>query len=134
MLYFAYGMNTNPEQMALRCPGAVSHGHARLINHRFRFAVHADVEPCEGSYVDGVLWEINEDHLKSLDSLEGFPDYYTRVAANVVHGARTFHALVYRMNPGFNDEPPTTGYYNLVFEGYRAHQVPTEQIENSIYN
>ena len=132
MLYFAYGMNTNPEQMALRCPGAVSHGHAKLVDHRFRFAYHADVEACEGSYVDGVLWEIDEGHLKSLDALEGFPGYYTRVVGTVVHGARTFHALVYRMQPGQEDSAPSISYYNMVREGYQAHQVPMDQIDNLV--
>ncbi len=49
-LYFSYGMNTNQDEMAYRCPGAHSLGHARLIDHAFRFAVHADVVPCSGSY------------------------------------------------------------------------------------
>jgi gamma-glutamylcyclotransferase (GGCT)/AIG2-like uncharacterized protein YtfP len=132
MLYFAYGMNTNPTHMAQRCPGAVSLGHARLINHSFRFAQHADVESCADSYVDGVLWEITEQHLKSLDQLEGYPHYYDRVVSTVIHGARTFHVLVYRMQPGHPDSEPTRGYYNLIQEGYRAHDVPTEQLENCL--
>ena len=132
MLYFAYGMNTNPREMALRCPGAKSLGHARLVNHSFRFAQHADVEPCADSYVDGVLWEIDEPALQALDNLEGYPYYYDRVVASVVHGARTYHALVYRMQPGQRASEPTLGYYNLVTEGYRAHSVPTDQLENSL--
>lgn len=132
MLYFAYGMNTNPKEMALRCPGASSMGHARLINHSFRFAQHADVELCADSYVDGVLWEITEEHLKSLDQLEGYPDYYNRVVATVIHGARSYHALVYRMQPGHLVSEPTQGYYNLICEGYRAHGVPTDQLENCL--
>jgi gamma-glutamylcyclotransferase (GGCT)/AIG2-like uncharacterized protein YtfP len=130
MLYFAYGMNTNPAEMAHRCSGAVSLGHARLVNHSFRFAQHADVEPCDGSYVDGVLWEITDEHLRALDLLEGYPHYYNRVVSSVIHGARTFHVLVYRMQPGHPDSEPTRGYYNLIQEGYRAHGVPTEQLEN----
>ena len=132
MLYFAYGMNTNLTEMSHRCPGAVSLGHARLVNHSFRFAQHADVEPCDGSYVDGVLWEITDEHLKALDQLEGYPHYYNRLVATVVHGARTFHVLVYRMQPGHLDSEPTRGYYNLICEGYREHGVPTEQLENSL--
>lgn len=132
MLYFAYGMNTNPREMALRCPGATSMGHARLINHSFRFAQHADVEPCDNSYVDGVLWDINEDHLRALDLLEGYPYYYDRVVASVIHGARTYHTLVYRMQPGHEISEPTLGYYSLITEGYRAHGVPTDQLENSL--
>lgn len=130
MLYFAYGMNTNPGEMARRCPGAVSLGHARLIDHSFRFAQHADVEPCTDSYVDGVLWEITDEHLRALDQLEGYPYYYNRVVSSVIHGARAFHVLVYRMQPGHPDSEPTRGYYNLIQEGYRAHGVPTDQLEN----
>jgi len=132
MLYFAYGMNTNPREMATRCPGATSLGHAQLINHSFRFAQHADVEVCKGSYVDGVLWNINEQNLKALDNLEGYPYYYDRVVATVMHESRAYHALVYRMQPGQRISEPTLGYYNLVLEGYRAHGVPTEQLENSV--
>ena len=132
MLYFAYGMNTNPQEMALRCPEAKSLGHAQLINHSFRFAQHADVESCEGSYVDGVLWEINEQNLQALDNLEGYPYYYDRVVATVMHQSRAYHALVYRMQPGREISEPTLGYYNLVTEGYRAHSVPTAQLENSV--
>ena len=63
MLYFAYGMNTNRSEMAQRCPGALSLGHARLVDRIFRFATHADVVKCRGSYVDGVLWTIDDFHL-----------------------------------------------------------------------
>ena len=132
MLYFAYGMNTNPVEMANRCPGAASLGHARLVNHSFRFAQHADVEPCSDSYVDGVLWEITDEHLKSLDQLEGYPHYYNRVVATVIHGARSYHVLVYRMQPGHLVSVPTRGYYNLIREGYRAHGISTDQLENCL--
>jgi gamma-glutamylcyclotransferase (GGCT)/AIG2-like uncharacterized protein YtfP len=132
MLYFAYGMNTNPTEMARRCPAAKSMGHARLINHSFRFAQHADVEPCADSFVEGVLWEITEDCLRSLDQLEGYPDYYNRVVSSVVHDSRTYHVLVYRMQPGQPDSLPTRGYYHLITQGYQAHNVPTAQLENSV--
>lgn len=132
MLYFAYGMNTNPREMATRCPGARSLGPAQLLNHSFRFAQHADVEVCEDSYVDGVLWDINEEHLRALDNLEGYPYYYDRVVATVMHESRAYHVLVYRMQPGHEISEPTLGYYNLVMEGYRAHGVPTDQLENSV--
>lgn len=132
MLYFAYGMNTNPTEMAHRCPGAVSLGHARLIDHVFRFAQHADVQSCDGSYVDGVLWEITDEHLRALDQLEGYPYYYNRMVRSVIQGARTFHVLVYRMQPGHPESEPTRGYYNLVSEGYRAHGIPTDQLENCL--
>jgi len=131
MLYFSYGMNTNQAEMALRCPGATSLGHARLIDHVFRFATHADVVKCRGSFVDGVLWEINNSHLKALDSLEGFPYYYNRRPLRVAFAGRTVLAETYYMQPGHLDEPPSRGYFATVLEGYQQHQIPLDQLYNS---
>ena len=132
MLYFSYGMNTNQAEMAFRCPGAQSLGHARLIDHVFRFATHADVVKCRGSFVDGVLWEINNSHLKALDSLEGFPCYYNRRALRVAFEGRTVLAETYYMQPGHLDESPSRGYFTTVLEGYHQHNVPLDQLYNSM--
>ena len=131
-LMFAYGMNTNQDEMAYRCPGAHSLGHARLIDHAFRFATHADVVPCAGSYVDGVLWSITDQDLDHLDQLEGYPTYYGRDCVRVSQGSRIVLAICYSMQPGRPDSPPSTSYMNMVLEGYAQHRVPTEQLWNSV--
>ena len=131
-LYFAYGMNTNQDEMAYRCPGAHSLGHARLIDHAFRFAVHADVVPCAGSYVDGVLWSITDQDLASLDQLEGYPIYYGRQQVRVSQGSRIVLAVCYSMQPGQPDTLPSTSYMDMVLEGYAQHRVPTDQLWNSV--
>jgi len=131
-LYFAYGMNTNVEGMARRCPQAVSHGHAYLLDHVFRFAGPADVVKHRDSYVDGVLWTITEDCLKSLDGLEGFPHFYNRNYRRVWHQGRVVHALTYYMQPGHMDQLPSDGYFNMVCEGYQEHGVPVEQLYNAV--
>ena len=133
MLYFAYGMNTNRRGMAQRCPGALSLGHARLIDYSFRFAIHADVVKCKGSYVDGVLWTIDDFHLKSLDHLEGYPFYYNRRALRVAHEDRVVMAETYYMQSGNLDNLPGQDYFDMVVEGYKEHGVPTEQLFNSVY-
>jgi gamma-glutamylcyclotransferase (GGCT)/AIG2-like uncharacterized protein YtfP len=132
MLYFAYGMNTNADSMAGRCPSAQSLGHARLLNHVFRFSQHADVIAETGSYVDGVLWSITAQDLASLDLLEGYPTYYGRDQVQVSQGSRIFMALCYSMQSGQPDSAPSTRYMDLVLEGYAQHNVPTEQLWNSI--
>jgi gamma-glutamylcyclotransferase (GGCT)/AIG2-like uncharacterized protein YtfP len=114
MLYFAYGMNTDRAGMAQRCPGALSLGHARLVNHVFRFAVHADVMPCDNSWVEGVLWVIDQQHLNSLDRVEGYPWYYDRTELQVEHCGLTVTAHCYRMQPGNADAPPTQNYFDEV--------------------
>lgn len=129
-LYFAYGINTNHIEMSFRCPSACALGHARLIDHAFRFAVHADVVPCSGSYVDGVLWRITDQDLASLDILEGYPTYYGRDSLRVSIESRIVQAVCYSMQPGRADSPPSNSYMNMVLEGYDQHHVPTEQLWN----
>lgn len=131
MLYFAYGMNTNRDSMGQRCPRAHSLGHARLIDHAFRFAVHADVVRCVGSYVDGVLWQITDQCLASLDVLEGYPDYYRRGYRKVWHQGRTLMAMTYYMPPMVLEQIPSSAYFDTVVEGYRQHGVPLDQLTNA---
>ena len=132
ILYFGYGMNTNLTGMAGRCPGAVSLGHAVLPNHEFRFAVHADVLENKEMNVDGVLWEINRKHLRSLDMLEGYPFYYDRKVVEVIHNGAIKRALVYYMQPGNLDNMPAQSYLDMLCEGYEENKVPLTQLKSAI--
>ena len=80
-LYFAYGSNMDPTQMAARCPSAGFRCTARLPNHRLAFSRAsrkrgcgvADVVPAGGAEVWGVVYEITEmPDLAALDKAEGF--------------------------------------------------------------
>ena len=133
MLYFAYGMNTNRSEMTHRCPGALSLGHARLIDYSFRFAHHADVVKSKSSFVDGVLWTIDDFHLNALDQLEGYPHYYNRRRLRVAHNDRIVMAETYYMQPGNLDSLPGQSYFNMVVEGYNQHNIPLDQVYNSVY-
>jgi gamma-glutamylcyclotransferase (GGCT)/AIG2-like uncharacterized protein YtfP len=131
MLYFAYGMNTNTQGMAQRCPAAVSFGSAKLLGHCFRFAGPADVQVNRSSHVDGVLWDITKECLRALDTLEGYPYYYNRKWASVELNGNVCQALVYYMQPGNRNGPPSEGYFNMVLEGYTEHGVSTHQLWNA---
>ena len=128
MKYFAYGMNTNLEQMAGRCPGAVSLGPAWLDDYEFVFRTHADIARSPGSICYGVLWDITPTHLKALDALEGYPYHYTRfsVVVNTDRGSDT--ALVYQMVDQSFEQPPSNHYFNTVYEGYEQNSVDTHQL------
>jgi len=134
ILYFAYGMNTNLDSMASRCPKAKSLGHAILEDYRFRFAHHADVVPDSNSKVDGVLWELTEDCLRSLDQLEGYPFYYDRklVTVEFFNRAIKHQAWVYYMQPGHADSEPSDHYVEMLVEGYTDHHIPVTQIAYSL--
>jgi gamma-glutamylcyclotransferase (GGCT)/AIG2-like uncharacterized protein YtfP len=132
LLYFAYGMNTNVDGMAGRCPRAVSFGRAQLLGHRFRFAGPADVQRDWRFNVDGVLWDITDQCLTSLDRLEGYPFYYNRRKLRVAHNDRIVMAETYYMQPGHRNYAPSNGYFNCVLEGYSEFGVPTEQLYKNV--
>jgi hypothetical protein len=132
MKYFAYGMNTNLNEMAFRCPKAISLGGAVLPDHEFRFATHADVVPNPGYNTQGVLWEITEDCEKSLDALEGFPNYYLKKTVRVLSAGQEVDAMVYYMAGDIPDEAPSEGYLMMLYEGYAQHDISAKQIVESL--
>jgi len=132
MKYFAYGMNTNRAQMAMRCPGACSLGAAFLPNHEFRFATHADILPTPGFVTHGVLWEITDQCLLNLDALEGFPDYYQRKTVTVIHGLQRVEAMTYYMTGELPDSMPSAGYIAMLRDGYYENRVPDHQIDQAL--
>jgi gamma-glutamylcyclotransferase (GGCT)/AIG2-like uncharacterized protein YtfP len=121
-------MNTNLEQMAARCLGAVCLGPAWINDYALVFRHFADIEPEAGNWCDGVLWEITDDNLKALDRLEGYPWHYTRFTVLVHTDRGSDTALVYQMVDQSYEQPPSGHYYNMVAEGYVQNSVPTDQL------
>ena len=76
--YIAYGSNLSVRQMAVRCSDAKVAGKAILPDWKLVFKVHATIEPCEGSEVPVLIWEISDRDEKYLDAYEGFPSYYVK--------------------------------------------------------
>ena len=73
--YFAYGSNLCVRQMARRCPDAVDPRPAMLADHDWLINQRgvATVEPFDGSQVHGVVWQVTDHDLATLDSAEGVP-------------------------------------------------------------
>lgn len=131
MKYFAYGANTNIMAMAQRVPYAQLLGAASLLDCRFRFALHADVVPAPGQKVQGVLWEITEECLALLDNFEGFPHYYGRREAIVLFNNEIDTAIIYYMQPGYQDHEPNDAYFQLCLEGYLENSVDATQLHTA---
>ena len=127
-LYFAYGMNTNPEQMSLRCPTARALGLSKLHHHRFEFRTHATISVSRGQVVEGVLWEITPSDEDALDRLEGYPVYYGKRTVMVEHQGQHFRAMVYVMDSTMLPAPPNDYYYQTVAEGYDKFGVSQHQL------
>ncbi|MFI3175447.1 MAG: gamma-glutamylcyclotransferase family protein [Bacillota bacterium] len=87
-LYIAYGSNLNLMQMSMRCPTALIHKTAELVDHELVFrgsqtGFYATVEPCEGKSVPVLLWKIQPADEERLDIYEGYPRFYDKENALV---------------------------------------------------
>jgi len=132
IIYFAYGYNTNSQHMARRCPDAVCLGPARLLDHKFRFAYHADVVRARRNTVNGVLWRLTPQCLRNLDRFEGYPVYYKRKRLLAKQGTKFRKAIVYTMTRKGDINLPGSEYLTALLQGYQEHGVDNRQIYRAI--
>ena len=127
-LYFAYGMNTNQEEMAYRCPGARAIGKAILPGYRLEFKSFATIVPSPTEQVEGVLWTITDTDESALDMLEGYPEFYDKKTVSVEHNGQSYIAMTYIMGPRERGCAPSSGYYSMVSEGYQSFGLNQRQL------
>jgi len=141
-LYFAYGSNLNPLQMAARCPGHKVLGRASLPGYTLRFRGYGrdwagavgTVEPAPGQVVHGVLFELTPEHYATLDEYEGYDgpgaasNLYDRVEIEVVREDGTaVRCLTYVIRP-LEEGLPSSAYRDAIVAGLRHHGLPPEYI------
>ena len=127
---FAYGSNMDPLQFAERCPNSSRLSNAVLLNYKFIMTRrgYASVKRCQGSQVEGVLYELTKADEKNLaKKYEGVPVYYKRKYRTVQVGSKTVKALVYvatsvRRGPIGKDEKPE--YAAKILCGAKKHKLP----------
>lgn len=128
--YFAYGSNLCVRQMARRCPDAVDPRPAILSDHDWLINERgvATIESFTGNQVHGVLWQVSDHDLASLDSAEGVPVRYRRDQLTVHTDDGPAPAWVYidhRVTPG----PPRPGYLPTIIDGAVHHGLPQRWID-----
>jgi phage replication-related protein YjqB (UPF0714/DUF867 family) len=128
--YFAYGSNLCVRQMAQRCPDATDPRPAVLSDHDWLINERgvATVEPFAGNQVHGVVWQLSDHDLATLDSAEGVPVRYRRDELTVHTDAGPEPAWVYidhRVTPG----PPRPGYLPRIIDGAVHHGLPQRWID-----
>ena len=141
-LYFAYGSNLNPVQMAARCPGHRVLGRASLPGYALRFRGYGrdwagavgTVEPAPGQVVHGVLFELTPEHYATLDEYEGYDgpgaasNLYDRVEIEVVREDGTsVPCLTYVIRP-LAEGLPSRAYRDAIVAGLLHHGLPAEYI------
>jgi len=148
MLYFAYGSNLDPVQMADRCPGATVVGLAELREHRLAFPLTshdwgggvASVAVAHSSSVWGVVYELSDENLAALDRYEHFVatgdqhNLYDRetVSVSLVRAddgsfPRRLHVWIYIARAA-NPSPPSRRYLDAIVGGARHHKLPDDYV------
>ena len=132
-LYFAYGSNMSPAQMAMRCPGARAVGSAHLLGWRFHVNTRgsASILPNEGSVVHGVLWRCNAAHFYALDKYEGVSwGNYRRRHVSVLMSCQTrVRAIVYAGTRTYNGRARVRYMMTAVLPGAEAFGLSESYIE-----
>lgn len=148
-LYFAYGMNTNKEQMARRCPNAKPLGSTYITGWRFVFRGVGDVvytgDPSDRLY--GAIWEITDECERALDSLEGYPTFYDKIYIDNTnddvypglwqqHGENLNHdeIMIYQMTRqnARSIHDPSQHYWEMLWEGYEQFGMPHSQMKEGL--
>ena len=113
-LYFAYGSNMNAGILAQRLgkdnPSDFRRRSGILLDHSIAFSKvsssdsqigYANIEPCKGSRVEGVINELTDGELDMLDSIELVPVHYNRMQFGILDVKREtrVQAFAYVANP-----------------------------------
>lgn len=128
MLYLAYGMNTNIDQMSYRCPAAISLGRIDIPDHRLVFRGVADAVYSPGDTLQCVLWDITTECEEALDMLEGYPDLYDKTELPITFMGHTNYAMMYYMVNAYRTSHPNSSYRQMLEEGYQSHGLNIDQI------
>jgi len=129
VLYFAYGSNMSAKRMEERGVRFSSRRHATLEGFKLVFNKasssnpregYANIVESEGSVVEGVLYEVDEEGLRRLDAHEGYPRHYDRVVVPVkLDDGRVVEAFTYVAQPSVTRDglKPSRRYLSYLLDG-----------------
>lgn len=138
MLYFAYGLNIDPNIFLKRCPLAKNMGKAILNNHSLCFvgnSIHHNnkgvltITPNPNSFVEGIVWDIPVIDKVRLDSLEGYPQHYKIIKFKISNKeAYTYTSVNRTINT------PDDSYYQDILFYYKRYGFDVRHITKAYVN
>ncbi len=139
MLYFSYGSFLDYETLKKHCPNAKYVGKAILPNWEIQFNFLSrtymggvtGVEPAVAKLVRGVIYEISNEELLHLDSIEGVPEgiYYRQTIYVVEESGKAVKAATYRTTNPKGPFKPTKRYVGLMISGAKKHGLDPDYIK-----
>lgn len=136
--YIAYGSNLAVDQMARRCPDAKVVGCGNLYGWQLLFKGCATIVPNAQKNTPVLIWEISSRDEKRLDAYEGWPRYYYKRELEIetfpLDGAAPVNltAMVYIMMEGFPCDAPSSFYYRVLEDGYKAFHFPMHVLRQAL--
>ena len=136
-LYFAYASNMEPRRFQRLCPRGTVVGPARLPGHRLAFSRYSrqrrggstDIVPDAEAEVWGVLYEVSDADLETLDRSEDVPAAYRRetVVVEDAEGRQRQAATFVANRTG--DFLPHPDYLQLIVQGAEARGLPPHYVD-----
>lgn len=137
MKYFAYGSNMLTERLQDRVSSAKNPRPFALQRHRLRFhkksidcSGKCNIVPtaCDSDVVHGVLFEIDDAQISTLDNHEGVGYRRNEITVSL-HGTETKACIYFAEKNAIDDTlMPYRWYYDLVLSGAEQHKLPPDYI------
>ncbi|MCG8564506.1 MAG: gamma-glutamylcyclotransferase [Desulfobacterales bacterium] len=139
MYHFGYGSNLSTAYTQEMLPSAKFVMKAFVPNYSVQFQFWSKVRngglsnivPDMGKMVHGVLFEVPEEEMVALDTLEGayVGQYYRKTLLTVGEDGVIYPADIYRVIDPQGPYPPSKGYVKIMLDGAREHGLAPEYIQ-----
>lgn len=140
MFYFAYGSNMNLGQMRERRVSYENSRRALLRDYKLGFtktskrynAGVADIVESRDDVVEGVLYEVTEEGMATLDKFEGVnQNTYKRMKVMVqLEDGEKLEAITYKVVSAEEPFiPPSKEYMNKIIKGAEIHKLSSNYIQ-----
>jgi len=137
--YFAYGSNLNEEQMRRRCSDSKPVGIATLKDYKLIFNGHskgwnggvADIKKESGKEVIGIIYEVSEKDLESLDEHEGVhKKIYKRIIVEVTDDkGKKKEVVAYEKEEKGKMTKPSENYLDTIIKSARKNGFPKKYLK-----
>lgn len=128
MLYAAYGQLLNKSMRENVCPSMRLVATGRINGYRLVFKIHEDIEPDDCSSVPVLVFEVDDDDVKSLDKLYKRGEYYDVALVNVsvaasingyINDVSAFTYVMLQKHKSY--QRPDDWYLDIIRSGYKEN-------------
>ena len=128
MLYAAYGQLLNKSIRENVCPSMRLVATGRINGYRLVFKIHEDIEPDDCSSVPVLVFEVDDDDVKSLDKLYKRGEYYDVALVNVsvaasingyINDVSAFTYVMLQKHKSY--QRPDDWYLDIIRSGYKEN-------------